>query len=279
MKNGHLNFLLSSDWLSRQIRSLEHTRAKSGVALLLTFVAGNVDIIGALTVYHVFTAHMTGTTVNLGQQILERNWHAAVIGISVLCAFLIGSVLGRVLVEAGARASVRHIAALALLLELLLLAGIVPVGTAFLYPSSLQSASWLLHGKLLVVLAVAMGIQTAILTRIGPLTVHTTFVTGMLNKLAQVLSHCLFFTYDLRRLPEGKMRIAKLKGRREALQKARFLFGIWLVYVVGALCGTGLSHRLGLRALYVPCAGLLLALLIDLLRPLSLEEEQDESAP
>jgi hypothetical protein len=29
-----------------------------------------------------------------------------------------------------------------------------------------------------------MGTQTATLTRIGPLTIHTTFVTGMLNKFA-----------------------------------------------------------------------------------------------
>jgi hypothetical protein len=40
----------------------------------------------------------------------------------------------------------------------------------------------------LATLAAAMGIQTATLTGIGPLTAHTTFVTGMINKLAALES-------------------------------------------------------------------------------------------
>ena len=37
------------------------------VALILTFVSGLVDIIGYLGIYHFFTAHLTGTTVQLGR--------------------------------------------------------------------------------------------------------------------------------------------------------------------------------------------------------------------
>ena len=44
-----------------------------------------------------------------------------------------------------------------------------------------------------------MGLQTATLTRIGPLTIHTTFVTGMLNKFAQLLAHGMYHAYDLLR--------------------------------------------------------------------------------
>jgi len=52
---------------------------KSAIALFLTFAAGYVDIVGLLTVYRMFTAHMTGTTVHLGEQIIQRNWKAAMI--------------------------------------------------------------------------------------------------------------------------------------------------------------------------------------------------------
>lgn len=52
---------------------------KSAIALFLTFTAGYVDVVGLLTVYRMFTAHMTGTTVHLGEQIIQRNWKAAMI--------------------------------------------------------------------------------------------------------------------------------------------------------------------------------------------------------
>jgi hypothetical protein len=42
-------------------------RTKAVVALVLTFAAGYVDIVGLLTIYNLFTAHMTGTTVHLGE--------------------------------------------------------------------------------------------------------------------------------------------------------------------------------------------------------------------
>ena len=44
------------------------TRAKSLVALLLTFAAGIIDIVGYITVYHLFVAHMTGNTGTPWQQ-------------------------------------------------------------------------------------------------------------------------------------------------------------------------------------------------------------------
>lgn len=40
------------------------------MAVLLTFVAGWVDIVGYLAVYHLFTANMTGTTVHLGHDLI-----------------------------------------------------------------------------------------------------------------------------------------------------------------------------------------------------------------
>jgi uncharacterized membrane protein YoaK (UPF0700 family) len=49
------------------LHSVYFTRrhAKSIVALLLTFAAGNIDIVGYLAIYKILTAHMTGDTVHL----------------------------------------------------------------------------------------------------------------------------------------------------------------------------------------------------------------------
>jgi uncharacterized membrane protein YoaK (UPF0700 family) len=255
------------------IRDPLRTRAKSIVALLLTFVAGYVDIVGALTVYDVFTAHMTGTTVRLGQQILQRNWDAVIVGCTVIGAFLFGSIVGRAIIEAGSRKSILHIGSVTLAMELALLAGFIPLGQTML--SRTHETSTAPACLLLAMLAIAMGLQTATLTRIGALTVHTTFVTGMLNKIAQLISHCLFYTYDLHHFSSAKDKL--LAERHKAVLQARFLFAIWIVYLVGATCGAWLGLRSRVESLYVPCCVLLVVIAVEQAEPLSLEEEQDES--
>ncbi len=58
---------------------------KCAVAIILTFAAGCVDIVGYLSAYHVFTAHMTGNpdTVRKASFIL-----------SIWCAYALGAIAG-----------------------------------------------------------------------------------------------------------------------------------------------------------------------------------------
>lgn len=233
-------------------------RVKAIAAVSLAFAAGCVDIIGYIRLGHVFTAHLTGNTVRLGEGLFDGHWGQAIKAGTVIAAFFCGSVAGRAMIEVGARKRLRSVATLTLLAEAVLIAAVAfSHGKGFLWTA---------------LLAVAMGIQTATLTRIGPLTVHTTFVTGMLNKLAQLISHLSFLTYDA-------MRGAKISpGTRGAIAgKAAFMFSVWLCYVVGAVFGTATRMRWDLLALLVPAfvCGLLIA--VDQISPLSVEEEKDQS--
>ncbi len=233
---------------------------KAAVALLLTFAAGCVDIIGYLTLYQVFTAHMTGDTVHRGESALHGRWGDAASAGCVIAAFLLGSIVGRTVIEIGSRRGVRNIASANLLLEAALIAAVVPLtGSAggHMLP-------------LLAMLAAAMGMQTATLTRIGPLTVHTTFVTGMLNKLAQLLSHAAFVSYDIVR---GE---ATTAHRARILRQARFIGSIWVLYLAGAVTGTWLRSAWGTRALWLPAGLVAMTLVGDQLAPLSVEEEHEE---
>jgi hypothetical protein len=45
-----------------QVQHARHISTKSAIALLLTFAAGCVDIVGYLAIYQIFTANMTGAT-------------------------------------------------------------------------------------------------------------------------------------------------------------------------------------------------------------------------
>ncbi len=236
-----------------------HISTKAAVALLLTFTAGCVDVIGYLNLFHTFTANMTGETVHLGEHLVGRHWANVTLAGGLVAAFLMGSILGRALIEVGSRRRMRSVATWALLLEAILITA-VGLRTSELPPTGA-----------LVMLAAAMGLQTATLTRVGSLTVHTTFVTGMLNKLAQLLSHGAFLTYDLLR---GRPTADR---RSETIRQARFIFSIWLLYLTGAATGAWMNSAWGLRSLLLPVLVVLLTIIVDQIAPLSIEEERDQS--
>jgi uncharacterized membrane protein YoaK (UPF0700 family) len=235
------------------------------VALLLTFSSGLVDIVGYLGVFHFFTAHLTGTTVQLGHNLAARDWADMFAAVSIVAAFVGGSIVGRVLIEIGSRKRIRRIASATLTIEALLLVAAIRM------PSSFTKTPY----AGVALLACAMGIQTATLTGIGPLTVHTTFVTGMLNKIAQLISHVGFRAYDMAR--EKPRQSGTRRDQRRDIQMAIFLFVIWLFYVAGAVAGTWTFGVLGLSSLFVAVGLLGVGFVADQISPLSIQEEKEQS--
>ena len=84
------------------------------------------------------------------------------------------------------------------------------------------------------VLAFAMGLQNATLTRAGELPVRTTHVTGTISRLAESLAQLL------------------RTGRRQARRRVWFLSGLLVAYLGGAACGTIALAALSQRALVIP---------------------------
>ena len=246
---------------------------KSAVAIVLTFAAGCVDIVGYLSAYHTFTAHMTGNTVHLGNSLVSGDVKEAGLAGLVLIAFVGGSLAGRALIEVGARSRIRAIASWTLGIEAALLAIVASRALgAFRAESGLQYPKTALG-----LLAFAMGLQTATITRVGGLTVHTTFVTGMINKFCQLVSQVIFDTFDVVTGKTTPAATERLHHRQRTVRKAWFIFSIWCAYTVGAIAGTGLESKWELRSLFVPVALLCVAIIADQVLPLSLEEEKDQS--
>lgn len=248
-------------------------RSKAAVALGLTFVAGIVDIVGYISVYHLFVANMTGNTVHLGRNLVIGDWKQATRAATIIVTFVLGSIIGRSIIEAGARRRIKRVATITLLVEafiILVLIWTTPLDFAH-RPESLARICWMLG-----LLASAMGVQTATLTRIGALTIHTTFVTGMLNKLAQSISQWLFWMHD--QWQQGRVWVDLLRGsgQNASARTAVLMSGIWACYVLGSLVGTWMSLQWGFRSLYLPAALLGLAAAVDQIQPLSLEEEKDQ---
>ena len=255
--------------------ALEHapktarSKAKSTVALMLTFAAGMVDIVGYIAVYHWFVAHMTGDTVHFGNQLATEKWTEVAKAGTVIASFVLGSILGRAVIEAGARKQQRSIASITLLAEAALI-------FAFMCVRSLMASNAIPLATVLVLLALlagAMGLQTATLTKIGPLTIHTTFVTGMLNKFAEAMSEWFFALYDQKKKGLGW----RASSQHSAFRNARFMAMIWFSYMFGSIAGTWMYSRWSVWVLYLPIAILIASALIDQLCPLTLEEEKEQT--
>jgi uncharacterized membrane protein YoaK (UPF0700 family) len=103
--------------------------------------------------------------------------HASLAAV-IVTAFFTASVLARGLIEIASRRRFRRVASITLILEAGCLAAV-------------RVEQFGVSGRpylSVTALAVAVGIQTSTLTGIGPLTVHTTFITGMVVGLT-LLSH------------------------------------------------------------------------------------------
>ncbi len=254
-----------------------HAQIKAIVALLLTFTAGFIDIVGYITIYHVFVAHMTGATVHFGNELVTRSWPDVARAGSVLTSFVGGSVIGRALIEMGARRRIRTAATSGLAAEALLVLAFLWIGSSVLRQFAPQAIPLSTACLLLALLATAMGLQTATLTRIGPLTIHTTFVTGMLNKLAQEVTRWLFWLHDSWTQHAGFGTLMRKSAEHASFRNAKFMTAIWFSYLLGSVAGTWTNSRWRLAALYLPVSILLLSIAADQFQPLSIEEEQDQS--
>lgn len=245
------------------------SRVKAMVALMLTFGSGIVDIVGYIAVYHWFVAHMTGNTVHLGNQLVTGRWDDAAKAATVIFAFILGSVFGRAIVEAGARKRQRNIASITLLAEAVLILAFIWL-KAVVFPSQEIPLPMLL--VLLALLAAAMGLQTATLTKIGPLTIHTTFVTGMLNKFAEAISEWFFWVYDHFRSRQSWRGLTQ----HRAFRNAGLMALIWFSYMLGSVLGTWMYPRWNAWILSLPVVLLIIALAIDQWQPLAIEEEKEQ---
>jgi uncharacterized membrane protein YoaK (UPF0700 family) len=209
---------------------------------------------------------MTGDTVHLGNQLATGKWADAEKGATIIGSFILGSILGRAVIEAGARKQQRAIASVTLLAEAALI-------FTFICIRSFAVSSDVSVLVLLALLAAAMGLQTATLTKIGPLTIYTTFVTGMLNKFAEAMSEWFFWLYDQRKTANAWQR----STQHRAFRNARFMALIWLSYMLGSVFGTWTYSHWSVWALYIPVAILIISAGIDQWRPLAIEEEKEQT--
>ncbi|WP_145412821.1 YoaK family protein [Paenibacillus xylanexedens] len=203
--------------------------------LLLCMSAGMVDVIGYLGLGHVLTANMTGNIVLLGIAIARAQEFVVLRALLALIGFIAGNaiaahMLGKVKIKNGWSPQVTAVFTVESILLLLF-------AVLMLTPFSEQ-----LSYLLIVLLAVAMGMQTTAARRIGIAGISTTVLT---NNLAAVIEDAVSILHRLRH--------ANIRSLVKALSTDAYLrAGAVVIYLGGVIIAALLFHHVPLVAVWVP---------------------------
>lgn len=193
----------------------------------LCAIAGAVDVIAYLLYDKIFIANMTGNTVLFAASVLTRDWWEAGLRISVVIAFLVGTFVARAGLRQLTAGRDRRMQFAALAIEFAVLIALAPAPH--------------LHALgvgLLMLLAFALAVQNDVFSRIGPMKLNTSFISG-----------------DLERLGDAIADTGKSARRKEAGLRIAVFISTWIAYAIGALLGAFGAFHFAQKALWIP-AGL-----------------------
>jgi uncharacterized membrane protein YoaK (UPF0700 family) len=206
------------------------TLGRESMLLLLTLAAASVDAISYLGLGHVFTAMMTGNTVLLGLALAQGEVLAALRSILALIGFAIGVFVGAIIVERESYPAEWPAAVTAALAFEAIILAIFAANFTLL--ESLRGGMIYL---LIILSALAMGVQSAAVRRLGVPGIATTYITGTLTSLMVDLLSWL-------RSIAARLPVSKTVERSEVKripwdQRVGILAGVVTLYCLGALIG------------------------------------------
>lgn len=230
--------------------------------LALTFAAGAIDAISYLGLGHVFTAMMTGNTVLLGLALGQGEVRAALRSIVALIGFSIGVFVGAIIVERDSK-PVEWPAAVtdALVFESVILG--IFAAISYLFGSARLTVIYLL----IILLACAMGIQSAAVRRLGVPGIATTYITGTLTSLMVDLLGWLRSMAAPLPVPKTVDRtVDQSSPWMPWEQRVGLLAAVVILYCFGALVGGVLESQSPPLASLSPLAALLVVVLNAVIR-------------
>jgi uncharacterized membrane protein YoaK (UPF0700 family) len=180
----------------------------------LAFVGGYGDAAGVVLA-KTFTGHVTGSLVLAAIATAAHKWSALVAHLSAVLFFLVG-VLSCVLIER-ALATRQYFNSLPIVLSIEVILTIA----AYLAFASRAAAR---VEVFVVCMSLALGMQNGAFQRTGGISVHTTYLTGMITSLMT-----------------SEATKPQLMGARDP--KRTLLYGIWLAFFVGGAIGAAMAFQ------------------------------------
>jgi uncharacterized membrane protein YoaK (UPF0700 family) len=214
------------------------------LATLLSFVAGIVNVTGVLSI-QTLTTNVTGHFAYFAEEIMKRDYAAAITFLVFTIFFLLGAFTSNFLAELISKKhpNLSHVIPISLEMIVLISVGIFGAQSAL---SSIEG-KWIAFAMLF-----AMGIQNSLVTKISQSTVRTTHLTGLFTDLGIELSQLFFY---------------KKPEENKKLKTSIYLrLSIIIFFFIGCISGGFLYNLLEMKTLFVAATFLLFALLYDYIR-------------
>lgn len=214
------------------------------LATLLSFVAGIVNVTGVLSI-KTLTTNVTGHFAYFAEEVMKKNYSAAITFFIFTIFFLIGSFVSNFLAEIISKKNPNLSHVIPISLEIIVL---ISVG---IYGGQSELSSF--EGKLIAFsMLFAMGIQNSLVTKISQSTVRTTHLTGLFTDLGIELSQLFFY---------------KKPEETKKLKTSIYLrLSIIIFFFLGCFSGGFMYVFLEMKTLFVSAFFLLVALLYDYIR-------------
>ena len=214
------------------------------LATLLSFVAGIVNVTGVLSI-QTLTTNVTGHFAYFAEEIMKRDYAAAITFFVFTIFFLFGAFTSNFLAELISRKhpNLSHVIPISLEMIILISVGIFGIASEL----SSSEGKWIAFAMLF-----AMGIQNSLVTKISQSTVRTTHLTGLFTDLGIELSQLFFY-----KKPEEKKKLKTSIYLR---------LSIIIFFFIGCISGGFLYNLLEMKTLFIAATFLLFALLYDYLR-------------
>jgi uncharacterized membrane protein YoaK (UPF0700 family) len=212
-------------------------QADTWLSLGLAFVGGYGDA-ASFVLAKTFTGHVTGNLVLAAIAVAARDWRAVLEHLSAIVTFLIGVSL-----------SVAIVRPLKAWPSWPLLPTIMGIEVILIVAASFALSSDSAHGVeiFVVFVSLALGLQNGAFRRVGGISVHTTYLTGMITSVISTETE----KYASEVIPPSV---------RVHDPKIGLLYELWIAFVLGA--GTGAAMVLHFKAFGMLGAALLLILLV-----------------
>jgi uncharacterized membrane protein YoaK (UPF0700 family) len=211
-----------------------------GISIGLAFVGGYADA-SSFLLARTFTGHLTGNCVLAAVSVASKEWHLMLDRFSAVIAFLAGIILSLVLNRLVPVRRRQYSLASAMFIEVLIFLG------AFAFLTN-GTAPELFIGSM----CLALGIQNGALHRTKGISVHSTYMTGMVTTLTRKA----FDHYSAKRNSEED------SSKNSTHVTIQTLASMWMTFVLGALAGAlmiSAFHSIGIIGIVLPLIVLIVA--------------------
>jgi uncharacterized membrane protein YoaK (UPF0700 family) len=245
------------------------TLEKINIVIAMTGAAGFVDLVGYVSLYGLYTSHMTGNTVAMARHVSKLEWTGVVRRGWPIVTFVFGLMLGAFIYEAEKRRKIKVPFPPAIGLEALLIAIFIAAGMGNGNKPDIPPQPAGKFFVMVALLAIPMGLQNVVIRKIGGINVYTTFVTGSLVKFAENLSEYLLWLRDRtrNRFRRRILKVLRVSPRIVPLRRAALTLGLWVTYLTGAVCGGFSIDRWALLGMFAPLGILSTVALYGAFRP------------